>query len=366
VRAIVLYPTNALVEDQITRLRKAIRDIVANGGRQLWFGRYTGATLGSGGIPDGASERGRVLKAAREIRDTIIEYDGLKAAETKGLEQFADPRQGELLTRWEMVMTPPDVLVTNYSMLNAMLMRDLEQPLFDATREWLANDDRSVLSLVVDELHLYRGTQGSEVAMIVRNLLGRLGLEPDSPQLRVLATSASLTEDDKGLDYLEQFFGVERNSFFVTAGVPRSLEADLPIRRSDFLAFWSSEPAETRPESLVERFNLHAAMTAACRDEGRIRATPLTTIGERLFDEPDDGTALGVALEALSAMPLGPDIVPMRAHMFSRTLRGLWACSNPDCDQVDRETPLGIGRLFTIATSACACGGRVLELLYCF
>ena len=52
--------------------------------------------------------------------------------------------------------------------------------------------------------------------------------------------------------------------------------------------------------------------------------------------------------------------------MFARTLRGLWACSNPKCDQVDREVELGIGRLFTIATSTCQCGGRVLELLYCF
>ena len=71
--------------------------------------------------------------------------------------------------------------------------------MFDATRSWLASDERHMLSLVIDELHLYRGTQGSEVAMIVRNLLGRLGLEPDSPQLRCLATSASLTDDTSWL-----------------------------------------------------------------------------------------------------------------------------------------------------------------------
>ena len=52
--------------------------------------------------------------------------------------------------------------------------------------------------------------------------------------------------------------------------------------------------------------------------------------------------------------------------MFARTLRGLWACSNPNCDQVDRDEQLGIGRISAIATSTCKCGGRVLELLYCF
>lgn len=52
--------------------------------------------------------------------------------------------------------------------------------------------------------------------------------------------------------------------------------------------------------------------------------------------------------------------------MFVRTLRGIWACTNPDCDEVQRATDLGIGRLFAIPASACPCGGRVLELLYCF
>ena len=103
-----------------------------------------------------------------------------------------------MLTRWDMIAAPPDVLVTNYSMLNAMLMREVEQPMFDATADWLRASAANVLTLVVDELHLYRGTQGSEVAMVIRNLLMRLGLEPDSPQLRVIGTSASLADQDEG------------------------------------------------------------------------------------------------------------------------------------------------------------------------
>ena len=76
--------------------------------------------------------------------------------------------------RWDMVETPPDILVTNYSMLNAMLMRDHEEAVFEKTRAWLDASTTNVFTLVVDELHLYRGTQGSEVAMVVRNLLGWL------------------------------------------------------------------------------------------------------------------------------------------------------------------------------------------------
>lgn len=367
VRAIVLYPTNALVEDQVTRLRKAVRSIAASGGPQLWFGRYTSATVGSGKPPTGSKDRKRVEEVARHVRATTSEYDALITTEGIDLAQFSDPRQGEVLTRWEMVTDPPDVLVTNYSMLNAMLMRDIEYPLFDSTRRWLAADEQNVLTLVVDELHLYRGTQGSEVAMIVRNLLGRLGLSPESPQLRCLATSASLTDDASGLDYLEQFFGVSRSSFYVTPGMPRSIDANLPISRSALLDTWSNTPEDQRVDAVTDAFALPAAVATSCRgDDGRVRATRLAELAEELFDAPDDGTALGVVLEVLSRLERGPDAVPLRAHMFARTLRGLWACSNPMCDEADRAEELGIGRLFTIATSTCGCGGRVLELLYCF
>ena len=366
-RSMILYPTNALVEDQITRLRRAVRTIRSCGGNQLWFGRYTGATLGSARIPKGASDRKRVEAVAREVRSTVNDFDELLDAAGIDLAQFADPRKGELLTRWEMVESPPDVLVTNYSMLNAMLMRDIEEPMFEVTKAWLQSDDRHTFSLVVDELHLYRGTQGSEVAMIVRNLLGRLGLEPDSPQLRCLATSASLTSDVKGLDFLEQYFGVDRSSFFVTAGRPRTINAQLPISRLSLLQSWTSTPEELREHSLLEQFNLPSCMAQACVDKnGRFRATRIPDLAGRLFDTADDGSAMDVVLQSLSVMEPGPQSVSFRAHMFARTLRGLWACSNPACDQIDRSALLGIGRLFTIATSTCQCGGRVLELLYCF
>jgi DEAD/DEAH box helicase domain-containing protein len=366
VRALILYPTNALVEDQITRLRKALRAIAASpGGRQLWFGRYTGVTLGSGDVPVSARDKRRVADVAAQLRDTVQEFDTLSQQGDIDLTQFPDPRQGELLTRWEMVTHPPDILVTNYSMLNAMLMRDIEEPLFDATRQWLAEDEAHTLTLVVDELHVYRGTQGSEVAMIIRNLLSRLDLDPDSPKLRCIATSASLSAEQQGLEYLEQFFGVHRSSFFVTPGEPRPLTAQVPISPTAVL-----EAATTNGGSaaLIDAFNLPAVTARACHDrDGRPRPTSLAKVGQNLFDEPDeDGQAMAVVLNALSEMEPGPQSIPLRAHMFARTLRGLWTCSNPDCNQTQRTGALQIGRLFSIPASTCQCGGRVLELLYCY
>ncbi|RYJ01229.1 MAG: DEAD/DEAH box helicase, partial [Actinomycetales bacterium] len=224
-RSMILYPTNALVEDQITRLRRAVRHIGEGmPGRPLWFGRYTGVTLGSGAPKKPGSPAYDEVLANLQAQQA--EFERLQATgrvSEEDMSQFPDPTAHEMVLRWDMVATPPDILVTNYSMLNAMLMREREERMFASTRTWLASDADHVFTLVVDELHLYRGTQGSEVAMVVRNLLSRLGLDPKSPQLRVIATSASLSAGPEGTAYLEQFFGVDGSTFHVTAGAPVEL-----------------------------------------------------------------------------------------------------------------------------------------------
>ncbi len=389
-RSVVLYPTNALVEDQVSRLRRALRRIADTGQiSPLWFGRYTGVTLGSGGLP-GSNDRDRVLEVAREIKSLSRDFQALKEAyEQAGddrrvaeqmMAQFSDPHLGEVVTRWDMVQSPPDLLVTNYSMLNAMLMRDIEQPVFDRTAEWLAADrDRNNFTIVIDEMHLYRGTQGSEVAMVVRNLLSRLGLSADSPQLRCLATSASLTDDDRGREYLEQFFGVDRKTFHVTAGTARQIPQREPLSRAEFDQFARHLPSsevERRValDALAARYRLSEAIAAACRENpsAPLRATRRSVIDRQLFDEGSEegsSSALDLVLEAVAEASSDTAAVPLRAHMFVRTASGLWACANPHCAQVRPEHAYEgrkIGRLFSRPATTCPCGGRVLEMLYCF
>lgn len=363
VRALVLYPTNALVEDQMTRLRKAVRRLGAwRSDRPIWFGRYTGVTLGSTKRPKTA--RGPAVDGvARDLREMTGEFDRLRRAgvDEGDLSQFPDPRAHEMLVRWDMVEQPPDVLVTNYSMLNAMLMREHEERLFALTRDWLAASPANVFTLVVDELHLYRGTQGSEVAMVVRNLLSRLGLTPGSPQLRCIATSASLEAGPSGSAYLEQFFGEPQAAFHVTAGSPRALPALAQMSRTDVM--------EGRLPPAVD---LAAQVAVACADPetGRTRATEVSVIAERMFGEPDpEEHAMRSVLEALAAQEKAGAGVPLRAHQFVRTMRGMWACCNRECSGVRASSQVGrrLGRLFDIPLLACtSCGARVLELLYCF
>lgn len=374
VRAIVLYPTNALVEDQMSRLRRAVeRARRFEGGQDhFFFGRYTGATLGSGDPPKRNSDP-KAREVAADLRSMEVERDAMASGDEELVSQFSDPRAGELLTRWDMLTTPPDILVTNYSMLNVMLMRELEEPIFARTADWLAADSARALTLVVDELHTYRGTQGSEVALVVRNLLRRLGLEPDSPQLRCIGTSASLTPDG-GLDYLEGFFGTSRESFVILPGAPRDVAETHRLPRAAFAEAIDAGGMEAG-ERLEQLLRVHAvalAVASACTDGFGTRATSLTTIDERLFDTPpgsDGGSALAAVLKAISLQEPGDGTIPFRAHMFVRIVRGIWACSDPGCSAVDERhaTPSRkVGKLYPVPTTTCRCGSRVLELFYCF
>lgn len=368
VRAMILYPTNALVEDQLTRLRLAFRRISEHRPEaRLWFGRYTGATPGTNVLPTPSAKAGVVSRVIQELREMAEEYEGLVSTGTVqegDLSLFTDPNVHEMVTRWDMVQDPPDVMVSNFAMINAILMRDFEAPLFRQTREWLAQSPDHVFTLAVDELHSYRGSAGSEVALLLRRLLDRLGLQPDSPQLRIIAASASLNQDEQGLTFLEEFFGASQASFIITAGQPKLISGSLPLNRERVLE-------EHAAGTLVERAaELSEAVAAACfvEEEGRYRAQFLPTVSQRLFGTDDPEL---LALQAVfQAVAKGEQVgIPLRGHIFARVLSGLWACSSSLCPGVlpERRDPYrNIGKLFGQPVSVCDdCGSRVLELILC-
>jgi DEAD/DEAH box helicase domain-containing protein len=166
IRALILYPLNALVEDQLARLRDGLDGTQARAwlqthtrGNRLYFGRYTGRSPGTGNRTPTALAR---LRA--EL--TSIDRDARLVAGTPAARFFPSMDGGEMWSRWNMQDHAPDILITNYSMLNIMLMRGVETTIFDHTRSWLQADPSHLFHLVVDELHTYRGTPGTEVAYL--------------------------------------------------------------------------------------------------------------------------------------------------------------------------------------------------------
>lgn len=255
-RAIVLYPMNALVEDQMARLREALDSTSVRTfmnthfkGNRFYFGGYNGDTIAkknydllSEAVKNGQIKKGKlnqmrqnVAKQLKSYQDDFTKIKKWVEVNKKEDALYISPRlevddtTAEMITRWDMQKWAPDIMITNTSMLSIMLMRKAEAPIFEQTKKWLNADDiydenekeeakkNRIFHIVVDELHLYRGTAGSEVACLLRMLYDAIGLPPvivengylvPNPQLRILASSASLGDEDATEKFMEEFFGV--------------------------------------------------------------------------------------------------------------------------------------------------------------
>ena len=404
VRTLVLYPMNALVEDQLLRLRQALDSERARtwldqnrGGHRFYFGRYTGRTP----LP-GRRERWRL----RDLR-TI-----LQSAAHRGEQIATDPKRryflpqldgAEMRSRWDMQEHPPDLLITNYSMLNIMLMRDIEDGIFEKTRAWLEEDEGNRFTIVADELHSYRGTPGTEIAFLLRNLLLRLGLQDAPERVRFLGASASAGGDESQFrTFLSEFFGSPGDRFAIIGGQPKPTSGDTDSLRNagpglaklgaaaeigadeagvaeaigeacrSAGAPGADSPAQAAL-GLATALGVDGCLLEACTDaSGRVSARSVGAIAGTLFEgtEAEKRQALrGLLWLMEQTHEERPGARTVRAHYFFRSVQGVWACSNPDCPEVEDEFDGGgertVGKLYLQPQIRCGCGSRILDLLYC-
>lgn len=154
VRTIFLYPMNALLNDQIDRIRKILMHCP-----EITFGFFTGDT------PE---------KATAETRKKLSEENDVAIPDN------------ELVCREEIRKNPPHLLFTNYSMLEYLLIRPNDYAIFEERRlqNWKY--------VVLDEAHTYNGSLGIEISLLLRRLTG---LSPKRPQF--ILTSATLGQKGK-------------------------------------------------------------------------------------------------------------------------------------------------------------------------
>ncbi len=143
IKAIVLYPMNALASDQAARFAKEIHQDPA-------LRQHVSAGLYVGGQGEQT-----VPTASRLVDDRRV-----------------------------LRQAPPDILLTNYKMLDYLLMRPEDRAL------WRFNEPDTLRYLVLDELHSYDGAQGSDVACLLRRLKARLSMAPGA--LVCVGTSATI------------------------------------------------------------------------------------------------------------------------------------------------------------------------------
>lgn len=445
-RAIVLYPMNALVNDQLGRLRLLFGNpaVVAMfkewAGRPAHFARYTSRTPYAGvrspvkdgtrlssigdffaeiesatrrhhaGRPHIAEEDARAAQLFESLsargkwpaKQSVAAWFGQPHSQWKnrnGEYQRAvlGPDDAELLTRHEVQTSPPDLLITNYSMLEYMMMRPIERPIFDRTREWLqACPDERIL-VVLDEAHLYRGAQGAEVGLLLRRLRERLGVGEE--RFQVICATASFSEQGQATagNFGAQLTGVREDTFVPITGTlaertpfARGTDADVSALCSvDLDGFYQdgqSAMVATRAfldfRGVPNQSDLGHALYRALEayepfnqlvNETMKAAIPLAELGPLAFQADAPRSQVDKAVSVLLALgsrarlaPEEPSLLPCRIHSFFRGLPGLWACMDPACSELDSTERHGpIGKLFGQPRDRCACGAPVLEYYTC-
>lgn len=462
VRALLLYPINALVADQLARVRKLFGDsrvaerLERLRGRRVRFGMYTSRAPYPG--PPDSSRNDRFLRpmfenfylrqadgggweenvalrallqphgkwpckdleaffAADQITTHTYGGSGPRAGRSYQRQNWdrrlrTQPSDAELLTRHEIQACCPDLLITNYSMLEYMLLRPIERSIFRATRDWLASDPRTVFILVLDEAHTYRGAGGAEVALLVRRLRARLGIPRE--RFRCILTSASLGDPDLVARFARDLTGLPESSphrLVLAEGVrevragrsPGTIASASALADFDLGAFqrYALGPAgraeashavsllaralgwpEPGATEELERY-LYDRLTDWGPAEELIatisgRATEFSALATAVFPgavgaQAERATDVLLALATFARLRRRPEddgrvLMPSRLHLFFRGLPAQYACTNRKCNHrraTDPPGPTGylLGRLHTQPLLHCACGARAYELL---
>lgn len=372
VRALLVYPMNALVNDQLDRLRRLLA------GTSITFGRYTSEL-------EQSEQRAREKLDFNPLPNEVICRDHIQS--------------GEKI---------PQILITNYAMLEYLLLRPEDSRLFQGGL-WRF--------IVLDEAHTYIGAQGVEVAMLLRRLKHRLGKQPGD--IRCVATSATLTNNDA--DIAAQFaqnlfhetftpddviFGEIDPHFAPTAKTTANIDPECYLHENfdrllndvrsedsidvDRIALRMNEIGlieedkialadvanQTGPSFLwhVMKDNPHLITLRnwMLENDGKpVRPDEAAkyVFGEAITDADLRLLALYrlIELGAIArAQPDQPPLLPARYHLFMRPPQGMWACVNPECSRQTGLQGTGWSRLFSHRVEKCdVCGCQVYPIAVC-
>ncbi len=327
VRAIFLYPLNALIASQ----RERLEAWTCRFGERVRFCLYNGHTPTS------------VPSAVRRMHPSmVLDRDGLRD-------------------------NPPPMLVTNATMLEYMLVRGEDRQILEKSRG-------SVRWIVLDEAHTYVGSNAAEIALLLRRVMNGFRVAPGS--VRFVATSATIGSSDSSRElqrYLADLAGIDPAQVTFVSG-RRSAER---IDGTDHDTDLSREHlSHLKPGHC---YDVLAKSAAACGVRARLLDGPvsardvasiLTGKDSRDVGHRDLQNALAFADLAARARRGETSFLPTRAHFFHRTQPGLWTCGDTRCRGKVRsmlDAPdWKFGKLFLDRRERCdECEGLVFEVVFC-
>lgn len=310
VRALFIYPMNALANDQMKNIRKILMCYP-----DITFGVYNGGTENS-------------------EEDAISIYEAMFSGDP--IPELRSRLSNELLSREEMKKNPPDILFTNYAMLEHLLFRPKDDVLFSGA------DFKFV---VLDEAHVYAGATGIETSILLRRLRARITSTKETQFILTSATLGNSSDSDDdiikfannlcGVDFKKENIIRATREEYVPIADSKEYSTKLIIELADEqnkVASVLKENGISIDESLSENeliydfvysSNLYHRLRAKIK-----KVTSLDSIQSILGLDIDTTTAF-ISL-CTRAQKNGKSLIDARYHFFIRSLEGCFISLNKE------------------------------------
>ena len=278
----------------------------------------------------------------------------------------------ERISREAIRRTPPQILFTNPTMLNYMLLRNKDRPILEKSQGQLR-------WILLDEAHTYTGSAAAELALQLRRVLQAFKVTVDEVNFAV--TSATMGDSEEAQirlkTFVSQLTGKQPKDIVIIGGqriIPQLNEKKAQDRLNKINKDLKTSINLEQVKQMREKLNHEAAVSlhelGECFDKelaSDAKADDHThqhdeRAREKLLQVID---ALGEKVESLNADGTDSALLPTRIHLFARSIGGVYTCVNPECTR-PKDTRLPIGRLTTYQRTHCSeCGAPLLEVCTC-
>ena len=188
IQAIFLYPLNALMEDQKERLEKMLENIEGSMGVKLTYTVYNGDLPDDEPLPNDTSDDAeRTRRKIDMIRGLITDGQGRPILDANGNKQYKYPRMVYTRKDVRRMGAAPNILLTNPTMLEYILLRKSDENLIDPEK-------KSLRWVAIDETHTYTGAGAAELAMLLRRVMLAFGM--DAKDVRFATSSATFANNE--------------------------------------------------------------------------------------------------------------------------------------------------------------------------
>jgi len=262
----------------------------------------------------------------------------------------------QICTREEMRKHPPQILFTNPTMLNYMMVRSSDQPLLETSKGRLR-------WILLDEAHTYSGSAATELALQIRRVIDAFGVSLEDVNFAVTsATMGGKEAENKLKNIVSQLTGKSSSDILIINGqriIPELNQEKLKERLNEINKNHGCKISNKTADDLRKKLNESHALSAS--EIAKIADLKTNNLESKLSLIDDLST------EVPELDPTGKPlaILPTRAHFFIRAINGVYACVNPECSH-KLEKGIQLGHFTTYQSSICPhCGGKMVEVATC-